>query len=304
MKAPMSVGSRVCPHCGALNAADEARCHRCSKAMPGPMRTALGEWVGTGLGQEFPVTQLLIGFSTLVFMLSVLGKGPFPLWMSDGVRTSEALRFGALLVPSGWSEPWRHLSAVFVHANALHLLLNLLALLSLGRAAESAIGWSRFTVAFVGSGCLGYLVSHAWFVLWGTRGALLVGASGAIFGLLGLEVGILLARRAWEARSRLLRALALAAVIGLMIPVQLGHLGAPPVPRIRAGRERRRTRPSRRSRVSCSSPRRVRAAVAHSPQWPPLAVRIATGQDSGIVSPVVGPDGSAPRWSISPAWRS
>jgi len=288
MKAPMSVGSRVCPHCGALNAVDEARCHRCSKAMPGPMRTALGDWVGTGLGQEFPVTQLLIGFSTLVFMLSVLGKGPFPLWMSDGVRTSEALRFGALLVPSGWSEPWRHLSAVFVHANALHLLLNLLALLSLGRAAEAAIGWSRFTVAFVGSGCLGYLVSHAWFVLWGTRGALLVGASGAIFGLLGLEVGILLARRAWEARSRLLRALALAAVIGLMIPVNnsahLGGLLAGVAIGYALGKERRRAQHDRLL-AGVAGVLLVACVVsvllsAHSPQW--RAARqyeIATGQD-------------------------
>ncbi len=225
MTGPMGVGSRVCPHCGALNASDERRCHRCAQTMPGPMRLALGELVKTGLGTEFPTTKLFIGLSTLVFLLSVLGKGPFPIW-GDGIRTSEALRWGALLVPSGWGEPWRHLSAVFVHASAVHLLLNLLALLSLGRAAEAALGWSRFTVAFVGSGFLGYLVSHAWYLLWGTRGALLVGASGAIFGVLGLEVGILLARRAWEARSRLWRALALAAVIGLLVPVNnSAHLG-------------------------------------------------------------------------------
>lgn len=256
--------------------------------MPGPMRTALVEWVGAGLGREYPVTQLLIGFCTLVFLLSTLGTGSFPLWMDDGVRTSEALRFGALLVPSGWGEPWRHLSAVFVHANALHLLMNLLALWSLGRAAESVIGWSRFTVAFVGSGCLGYLVSHAWFLLWGTRGALLLGASGAVFGLLGLEVGILLARRAWEARARLYRALALAAVIGLLIPVNnsahFGGLLSGVAIGYALGKERR---PVQHDRLLAGVAAALLVACvvsvllsARSPQW--RAARqyeIATGQD-------------------------
>lgn len=187
---------------------------------------AATDLVATGLGKEFPVTQLLIGLSTLIFMVSVLGKGPFPIWFGDGVRTSEALRWGALVVPGSSSEPWRYLSAVFVHSSALHLLMNMLALLSLGRAAEGELGSARFTVGFVGSGVIGYLISHGWYSFWGGRGALLVGASGAIFGLLGVEVGMLLARRAWEARARLWRALILVAVIGLLIPVNnSAHLG-------------------------------------------------------------------------------
>jgi rhomboid protease GluP len=226
MVRPMGTGSRVCPHCGALNSVDEARCHRCERTLPGPLRSAAEDLVRSGLGTEFPVTRLLIALCVLVFLLSSLGKGPFPIWPSQGIRTSEAIRWGALLVPAVPGEPWRHLSAVFVHANALHLLLNMLALLSLGRGAEAALGWRRFTVAFVGSGWLGYLISHAWYAAWGGRGALLVGASGAIFGLLGVEAGLLLARRAWDARARLWRALGLAAVIGLMMPVNnSAHLG-------------------------------------------------------------------------------
>lgn len=189
----------------------------------------MGRLLGSALGREFPVTKLLIGLCTVVFLLSTVGKGPFPLWISDGIRVSESVRWGALMVGVGVLEPWRYLSAVFVHGNALHLLLNMLALLSLGRAAERGLGWARFTVAFVGTGVLGYLVSHGWFALWGSAGRL-VGASGAIFGLLGLEVGLLLARRAPEARSRLLSAVAFAVVIGLAIPVNnsahLGGLGA------------------------------------------------------------------------------
>ena len=80
-------------------------------------------------------------------------------------------------------EYWRLVTAGFLHAGMLHLLFNMYALYILGTMLEPAVGRSRFLLI--------YFVS----LLCGSFGALLlspdantVGASGAVFGLMGAAV--------------------------------------------------------------------------------------------------------------------
>lgn len=75
---------------------------------------------------------------------------------------------------------YRLLTAAFVHANLAHLIFNMYALWIIGMQLESFIGKWRFLVVYLFSAICGSLLSTVI-----TPDAFSVGASGAIFGLLG-----------------------------------------------------------------------------------------------------------------------
>ena len=77
-------------------------------------------------------------------------------------------------------EYYRLITAAFVHANLAHLLFNMYALWIIGMQLESFIGKTRFLIVYLFSAIAGSLLSVIV-----TPNAVSVGASGAIFGLLG-----------------------------------------------------------------------------------------------------------------------
>jgi rhomboid protease GluP len=81
-------------------------------------------------------------------------------------------------------EYYRLVSAMFLHADILHLLFNMIALYSIGRALESYIGHWRFLVIY----CLGGLAGSLASVLLNDATISSVGASGAVFAIFGAEV--------------------------------------------------------------------------------------------------------------------
>lgn len=82
-------------------------------------------------------------------------------------------------------EAWRLFSGMFLHGSVVHWLLNTVALLQLGRVAESLFGGGRLLLAFLLTGVAGNLASDAWYAARGEP-VICVGASGAICGLIGL----------------------------------------------------------------------------------------------------------------------
>ncbi len=100
---------------------------------------------------------------------------------------------GGLVVPSieGFDQPWRLLSAAFLHYGATHLVLNLLGLWALGRRIEGALGGFKLALLFIGTAILGNLAARLWMSSLGV----VVGASGGVMGLLGALVAIVLYRR-------------------------------------------------------------------------------------------------------------
>ena len=136
------------------------------------MRQARGRVTGAAA----PVTSALIGINLLVFLITV-GQGA-------GVNSpgGELFNKGALVgVLVGQGDWWRLATAMFLHAGVLHIAFNMLALWWLGSVVEQAVGPLRFLLLYFASG------------LAGSAGALLisglytptVGASGAIFGIMG-----------------------------------------------------------------------------------------------------------------------
>jgi membrane associated rhomboid family serine protease len=86
-----------------------------------------------------------------------------------------------VLNESSWHQPWRFASSIFLHANVAHLLLNLFALMLFGTILEGLISSRRFLLVFFTTGIFANLIAINFY-------SSSLGASGAIFGILGTLV--------------------------------------------------------------------------------------------------------------------
>jgi rhomboid protease GluP len=137
-----------------------------------------------------PATLALIVTLVAIFVWQVV---------DGGLRTQAGIVDAGALVRSRVleGEYWRMLSATMLHGSAQHLFGNCVALYILGLAGEHALGSWRFLLLYVASGLAGSLAS----VLTGPGPS--VGASGAIFGLMGGVVLILYRyRRVYHVRDK------------------------------------------------------------------------------------------------------
>ena len=94
----------------------------------------------------------------------------------------------------GYGEYGRILWAMFLHADASHLFSNMIILLFMGAMIERAIGHIPFVGIYMASGLIGNMLSLAGKLLISDLTASL-GASGAIFGLDGLLLAMVLVSR-------------------------------------------------------------------------------------------------------------
>ncbi len=140
----------------------------------------------------------------------------------------EVLSSGALipaLVAEG--QAWRLVTSAFLHSGFVHLALNMLSLYFLGSFAEVTFGRSRFLALYLISGIAGGLA----YLYFGSFNAPAVGASGAIFGLLGGVFGFAIRRGTFSTRdpmiSQLLLLTALNLFLGATIPgvSNTAHIG-------------------------------------------------------------------------------
>ena len=121
------------------------------------------------------VTQVLIALNLLVYIVTVVqGQG-----INDpgGKVFVKGLLFGPAVADGDW---WRLITSAFLHANVLHIVFNMLALWWFGAPVELFLGRARFLLIYIVSGLAG-----AAGALLATPNAATVGASGAIFGILG-----------------------------------------------------------------------------------------------------------------------
>jgi len=121
------------------------------------------------------VTRALIGLNAGVYLAELAnGSG---INGNRGYFFEHGALYGPLVAQGDW---WRLITAAFLHYGPIHLGMNMLALYWFGSVVEGAIGHLRFLALYLAAG------------LAGSAGALLlspnavtVGASGAIFGVLG-----------------------------------------------------------------------------------------------------------------------
>lgn len=126
-------------------------------------------------------------------------------------------------------EYWRLLSATFLHGGLLHLAMNMYSLWVVGSFLERWIQWRWFIVFYLVCG-LGGSVGSVW---WHSAPNVSVGASGAIFGIVGILTGMLALGKIFDPIGRkallknLLLVIGLNVLIGLSIPGidNAGHMG-------------------------------------------------------------------------------
>ncbi len=186
------------------------RCPECSRQKT-KVRTA------ATIRRDPQLAYALIAVNVIAFIAMSVGGGGF-----DG-RGGEVYNNGALfgpLVADG--EWWRIVTAGFLHAGILHLAFNMYFLYFLGQLLEPEIGRLRFGVIYFVSmlgGSLGALVL--------SPNAVTVGASGAVFGLMGAAILALRARGIDPMQSGLGVTLLLNLGITFVIPnISIGgHIG-------------------------------------------------------------------------------
>jgi rhomboid protease GluP len=133
--------------------------------------------------RQTPVTILLLAAIAAAFGLEMM-RGA-----TDDARALVALGANyppAVLQQGQW---WRLVTSMFLHGGFLHLFFNGWALVQLGGLFERWIGSGRLVFTYFATGICGSLAS----VLFTNNVS--VGASGAIFGLLGALIAFLLRRR-------------------------------------------------------------------------------------------------------------
>ena len=122
--------------------------------------------------KKMVITSILMAICIVVFMI---------MYISDLMNIPNyILYYGAnerILVQLG--QVWRLVTSIFLHAGIVHLFVNMYSLYIIGRQLESFLGKTKYLVVFLGSGFLGSLLSIV------IHSGPSVGASGAIFGLLG-----------------------------------------------------------------------------------------------------------------------
>jgi rhomboid protease GluP len=136
-------------------------------AETGPMRTAT------------PTAWILVAVNVVVFALELAWGG------SDSSLV--LYRMGAGVGRTSLAhEPWRIVSAAFLHIGIFHLVLNMWALLVFGRMLEVFLGARRFLVLYTLSAAAGGLASS----LFHTQ-ILSAGASGAVWGLMTGQIALI-----------------------------------------------------------------------------------------------------------------
>jgi rhomboid protease GluP len=122
------------------------------------------------------VTPTLVALNVLVWLLNVLaGMSP----MSP--RPIDLAMWGANHLPLTVEQPWRLLAATFLHGGIIHLAFNMWALWDTGRLAERFYGNLQLGLIYLVAGLSGSVAS----LFFAARTGVSVGASGAIFGVVG-----------------------------------------------------------------------------------------------------------------------
>ncbi len=131
------------------------------------------------------VTQALLAINGIVFVLMLAGGAGLKSPTSETLVAWGA-NFGPKTLGGEW---WRLLTSTFVHIGLIHLLFNMAVLGTAGPLVERMIGNVGFLVAYVFAGLCGSLASLLWNPM-----VVSAGASGAIFGVYGVLLAVLIGR--------------------------------------------------------------------------------------------------------------
>ena len=135
-----------------------------------------------------PLNLAIIAVNVLVFVyLSIIGST---------LDLEFMLKYGVMYVPfvMEYQEYYRFLTCMFLHFGFQHLAGNMVVLFFLGDNVERAVGKVKYLIIYIGSGLLGSAGSFAFAYLF-NQNIVSAGASGAIFGVIGALLWIVIRNR-------------------------------------------------------------------------------------------------------------
>lgn len=201
-------GRTICPQCQ-TQAAVGVQCPECvregrasaPRRAPGLVRAFRSS------GSRPVVTFTLIAITVVVFILQLAFGGAVE-------------RYGVYYPPLGAVLPWTPITAIFLHGSIVHILLNMYSLFVFGPPLESLLGRARFLALYLVSGFGGSVA-----VLLLSPGTPVLGASGAIFGLMGAF--FVIQRRLGGSNMQIFIVIAINLAAGFFIPgiSWQGHVG-------------------------------------------------------------------------------
>jgi len=175
----------MCPTCRAFITTDDKICPYCqTEVAPRAVdRRPSTEAIGGLIPHARFTTVVIMLINTGLYIATILYSSQAGGGLSP---SSEALiAFGAKFPPAiAAGQWWRLITAGFLHGGILHILMNMWVLFDLGAQVEEVCGTARFLTIYLVSNITGFLVSY-WFLPY-----LSIGASAAIFGLIGGMIGV------------------------------------------------------------------------------------------------------------------
>ena len=209
-------GRGICPDCMVF-APVGIRCPDHAGLPQGAARVTSGVRRASFEGTGALVTKAMIAINVLVY-LACLAQGS-----SLGQTSGKIFEKGALYVHGGLDqgEWWRLITAAFLHASILHIGMNMVVLWIVGAPVEQALGRGRFLVLYIVSGLAGSAGALIF-----SPDAVTVGASGAIFGILGAAL-VLESQRSYVLGGQAFGLIVINLVLTFAIPnISVGgHLG-------------------------------------------------------------------------------
>ena len=229
----VTYGNKICSGCGLPVAADERRCPRCGQRLHSLAVQRVGRLLRLVVPEGEYTYTAFFGLVCAAFFLAMMMRSGGTAALVSGISLPVIIRFGAWTVPRiAAGQVWRLVTPIFLHFNLLHIIFNGLWLLQLGPVVEHAYGRSRFLFIWLATGVGGFAASviYRW-QAWQHVPAPGGGASGVVFGLIGIALAATLRRRGRAAavadlRGSLVKGLVYGLVFSLLPGIDLmAHLG-------------------------------------------------------------------------------
>jgi len=178
---------RMCPACRTLVERGGSTCPACGASLRGVPHGGVGRAVGL-IVPAAPSMSVIILTANVALAILAAVVGPAEEGGGLGGLVSPA-PLTLVLLGAKWmpliraGEIWRLVTANYLHGGLVHLIFNSFALATLGPLIERSFGWRKFFILYTVSGISGFALSAFW-----RPEVLSIGASGAIYGLLGFAV--------------------------------------------------------------------------------------------------------------------
>lgn len=176
--------SLLCPNCGKLVSADEARCPYCGVLHPG------SRWRNNllviGLADGERLVRLILSINIAMYIVSLLFNPGFQGFAGNPLTFFSPSDRSLMLLGATGTIPidrlhrwWTLLAASYLHGGLLHIFFNMAAFRQIAPLINREYGAYRMFVIYTVGGTIGFAVSYLAGV------ALTIGASAAVCALIG-----------------------------------------------------------------------------------------------------------------------